>query len=210
MNQQETEDYISRIYLIKDRMIVRKCGQADDLGDGTRGIDLGGGKVLELPANYHEKTNFCELIDIGDGCKQFTKDMCARQRNWADGETIWVPEQDLQNLQPLGDRAMEYWFCRERICPPFIMRGGKILPLDDMVVLKLDWQEFDEGVRLTDWNAEFDINTGNIVAVGPMEPRDCGIGDNVVFNRRDDIFKFRIAGVLFGICSRKSIVGVLA
>ena len=210
MNQQETEEYIRRIYLMGDHMIVRKCGQADDLGDGTRGIDLGNGKGLELPANYHEQTNFCELVDIGDGCSHFAKDMCVRQREWGNGETIWVPEQDLRNLQPLGDSAFEYWVCREKICPPFIMRDGGIHPLGDMVVLKLDWREFDDGVRLPDANAEWDINIGRVLSVGPEKPCDCDIGDNVVFNRRADVFKFRIAGALFGICSRESVVGVLA
>ena len=209
MNQQETEEYISRMYLIKDRMIVRKCGKYDDLGDGSRGIDLGDGKVLELPTDYYEQTNFCELIDIGDECKFFTKDMCARSRGWEDGETVWVPEQN-NYIQPVGDKKLEYWFCRESICPPFCMVGNEIRPLKDMVVVELPTQEFESGVRLTDARVDYAGNEGILVAVGPEAPKGCDIGDRVALDRKYDMHRFRISEKQFGICKRNAIVGVYA
>ena len=98
-------------------ILVRKCGLGDDIGNKERGIRLDNGKALILPTDYHEQTNFCEIIDIGPDVIFFLKEHTARHSEEKIGATILVPE-DSHNLHCVDYELCEYWMVRECEPPP--------------------------------------------------------------------------------------------
>jgi len=127
------EEYIASYRPIGTWVLVRKCARGKVLKDGSRGIEVGGGKTLAFPSAYAEKTNWCELIAVGDKCKAIRREYTRRFRG-EEGYKVWVPDGISQDIQCLDHELFEYWAVKEEKIPTFLYVDGKIYPLSNMLV----------------------------------------------------------------------------
>ena len=102
-----------KIHPIGRNVLIRKCGNFDDLGNGERGIKLDNGKVLHVPTDAACRTNWVEIIEVGDGCQFYTKDMGARARPEGQYGAITICVESSGSLTCVDYDMFEYWIATE-------------------------------------------------------------------------------------------------
>lgn len=179
-------------------ILFRKCGKGDTLSDGERGVKLDNGKELAFPTDYHETSDFAEIIKVGPDCKVFSGHEI--------GETILCREFS-EKLICADWEKFEYWMDKEPTFPPLVFRDNRPIPMLDYVVVERDTTVFSEGVRLPD-DAIHDSKFGTLIAVGPLPPK-ASVGDRVVvLPRFADCYEFETNGKTF-VCIHRDEIAVI-
>jgi co-chaperonin GroES (HSP10) len=185
---------------------MRKCCKpTTTLSDGKQGVVLDNGVEIELPPEYVNRTNFAEIIDVGQGCEVFNGTMARRHRD-GPGALVFLPEIVPNEIHCVDLDRFEYWIVKETDLPSVVFTNGEILPLGTSVVLEIEAKREEKGILKPD-GAEFKLlptpRVGTVVAVGTIGIVE--VGTRVIVRKR--LLTFSANGKLLAVCQASDLEG---
>jgi len=191
MDQWKT-DLLDRIKTpMNDWVLLRKC---------KRPVESG----IQLDDYSVGYTNFFEVLFCGPDCKTVTNDMAAWCRDGDEhGETVLLPEAD-QRIENLFD---EYWWARERVIVPVLLRDGELIPLADYVTFEPETVEAIGFIIVPELDQNNKARYGTVLRVG-SKCRDILVGDKVFFGSKARFWRIRCNDKSVGIMRESKVEGV--
>jgi len=124
---------------------------------------------------------FVELVDVGDDCHAFPLKDARRGRSGAFGETLICRCPSHHSAKHVGG---PYWVVEPDAVFPAYWRDGGIVPLRDMVVIKIERQDRKDTCAIIDPSYyEHISNRGVVIDKGPKCGWNYAIDDRVVVEK---------------------------